>query len=349
MAPRAPTAFISYSREDSAFALRLAGDLKAAGANVWLDQMDIEPGQEWDSAIEDAVTQAPRMLLILSPPSVKSRNVRNEISFALEEKKTIIPVFYQDCTVPLQLHRIHRIDFRADYARGLKALLKTLGVETPAAASATAASEVSMTSQPVLSDPGEPGAQTRGKEPSKLSAERERQQRIQAAKRAQFEEERKREQPSDHVLRKFPAWSERSEKPNTLSPEKDAAAKTLHAKGEYSSAVPPPPPSKAAPRIRVDRTVQAASLVNKVTPQYPPIAKRAHVSGTVILHAIISKDGSIDELQYVDGPPILMKSAMDAVKEWRYKPTMRDGELVEVDTTISVEFSLLRENDDFDA
>ena len=66
--------------------------------------------------------------------------------------------------------------------------------------------------------------------------------------------------------------------------------------------------------------MEAASLINKVTPQYPPIAKTAHVSGTVVLHAIISKDGSIQELQYVSGPPLLMKSAMDAVKEWRYKP-----------------------------
>jgi protein TonB len=102
----------------------------------------------------------------------------------------------------------------------------------------------------------------------------------------------------------------------------------------------PPPPPKAASRIRVGGNVQAAALVNKVTPQYPPIAKTAHVSGTVILHAIIAKDGSIQELQYMSGPPLLMKSAMDAVKEWRYKPTMLNGEPVEVDTTISVVFSL---------
>jgi protein TonB len=103
---------------------------------------------------------------------------------------------------------------------------------------------------------------------------------------------------------------------------------------------PPPPPTKAPSRIRVGGNVQAASLVNKVTPQYPPIAKTAHVSGTVVLHAIIAKDGSIQELQYMSGPPLLMKSAMDAVKEWRYKPTMLNGEPVEVDTTISVVFSL---------
>ena len=124
-----PAAFISYSRDDSEFALRLAEDLKAAGANVWLDQLDIEPGQEWDSAIESALIQSPRMLLILSPSSVKSGNVRNEISFALDERKIIIPVLYRDCTVPLQLRRVQHVDFRADYARGLKALLKSLGVQ----------------------------------------------------------------------------------------------------------------------------------------------------------------------------------------------------------------------------
>jgi periplasmic protein TonB len=103
---------------------------------------------------------------------------------------------------------------------------------------------------------------------------------------------------------------------------------------------PPPPPTKAPSRIRVGGNVQAAALVNKVTPQYPPIAKTAHVSGTVVLHAIIAKDGSIQELQYMSGPPLLMKSAMDAVREWRYKPTMLNGDPVEVDTTISVVFSL---------
>ncbi len=129
MAADAPAAFFSYSREDSEFALRLAEDLKAAGGVVWIDQLDIAPGQEWDNAIEDAVTQCPRMLLILSAASVKSPKVRNEIAFALDEKKTIIPVLYQDCTVPLQLRRIQHIDFRTDHTRGLKVLLKALGVE----------------------------------------------------------------------------------------------------------------------------------------------------------------------------------------------------------------------------
>lgn len=104
--------------------------------------------------------------------------------------------------------------------------------------------------------------------------------------------------------------------------------------------VAPPPPPKPPTRIKVGGNVQSASLVRQVQPVYPQIAKTAHVSGTIILHAIIAKDGTIQELQYVSGPALLMKSAMDAVHEWRYKPTMLNGEPVEVDTTIQVVFTL---------
>ena len=104
---------------------------------------------------------------------------------------------------------------------------------------------------------------------------------------------------------------------------------------------PAPPPPKATPaRIRVGGNVQAAKMVRQVMPVYPPIAKTAHISGTVVLHAVIAKDGSVEDLQYVSGPPLLMKSAMDAVKQWRYQPTQLNGDPVEVDTTISVVFTL---------
>ena len=110
--------------------------------------------------------------------------------------------------------------------------------------------------------------------------------------------------------------------------------------GVGTGAAPAPPPPVAPKRITVGGNVQAASLVNKVEPQYPPIAKTAHVSGTVVLHAIIAKDGSIEKLSYVSGPALLMASAMSAVKEWRYRPTMLNGQPVEVDTTVQVVFSL---------
>jgi protein TonB len=77
-----------------------------------------------------------------------------------------------------------------------------------------------------------------------------------------------------------------------------------------------------------------------VNPQYPAIAKTAHISGTILLHAIIGKDGTVQNLQYISGPPLLMQSAMDAVKQWRYKPTLLNGDPVDVDTTISVVFTL---------
>lgn len=109
--------------------------------------------------------------------------------------------------------------------------------------------------------------------------------------------------------------------------------------GGTGSALPPPP--KAAPsRIRVGGNVAAAKLIRQVTPIYPTIAKTAHISGTVVLHAIIAKDGTIQELTYVSGPPLLMRNAMDAVRQWRYNPTLLNGEPVEVDTTISVVFTL---------
>ena len=129
--PEGSAAFVSYSREDSEFALRLVQDLKAAGANVWLDQLELVPGRAWDNAIEDALLAAQQMLVVLSPTSVKSENVRDEISYALKQGKTVIPVLYMECVIPLRLERRQHIDFRQDYARGLAHLLKYLDVASP--------------------------------------------------------------------------------------------------------------------------------------------------------------------------------------------------------------------------
>lgn len=103
----------------------------------------------------------------------------------------------------------------------------------------------------------------------------------------------------------------------------------------------PPPPPKATPeRIRVGGNVQQANLIHEVQPVYPEIAKTAHIQGTVLLHAIIAKDGTIKQLQYISGPPLLMRNAMSAVQQWRYRPTLLNGDPVEVETTISVVFTL---------
>jgi periplasmic protein TonB len=102
-----------------------------------------------------------------------------------------------------------------------------------------------------------------------------------------------------------------------------------------------PPPPKATPsRIRQGGAVTQASLVNRVQPNYPPLARQTRISGTVRLHAIISKDGSVQQLEVMSGHPLLVQAALDAVRQWKYRPTTLNGEPVEVDTTIDVIFSL---------
>jgi protein TonB len=110
---------------------------------------------------------------------------------------------------------------------------------------------------------------------------------------------------------------------------------------------PPPPPPAAAPkkvetlqRIRVGGAVQAAAIIKKTQPVYPALAKSARVSGVVHLAAVISKDGTIQELHSLGGPALLIQAAMDAVKTWVYHPTMLNGEPVQVETTIDVNFTL---------
>lgn len=112
--------------------------------------------------------------------------------------------------------------------------------------------------------------------------------------------------------------------------------------GVMSAAPPPPPPPKAATpkRIRVGGQVEAAKLIFRPTPVYPPLAKMARIQGTVRLEAIIAKDGTIQDLKVLSGHPLLVKSALEAVQKWRYQPTLLNGEPVEVVTEIDVNFTL---------
>lgn len=103
---------------------------------------------------------------------------------------------------------------------------------------------------------------------------------------------------------------------------------------------PPPPPKATLKRVTVGGNVQAARLVNRVQPLYPPLARQTRISGTVKLHAIIGKNGAVEQLQVVSGHPLLVQSALDAVRQWRYQPTLLNGDPVEVDTEIDVIFSL---------
>ena len=112
--------------------------------------------------------------------------------------------------------------------------------------------------------------------------------------------------------------------------------------GGVGNAPPPPPPPKAATpkRIRVGGQVESAKLIFKPQPEYPPLAKMARIQGTVRLEAIISKDGTIQDLKVIQGHPLLVKAALEAVQRWRYQPTLLNGDPVEVVTEIDVNYTL---------
>ena len=99
---------------------------------------------------------------------------------------------------------------------------------------------------------------------------------------------------------------------------------------------------KVAPpqRVRVSSGVSKGNLIHQVQPTYPPIARTAHIQGTVLLEAEISKEGNVVNLHVISGPPMLQASAIEAVKQWKYRPYLLSGEPVVVDTQITVIFSL---------
>ena len=123
--------------------------------------------------------------------------------------------------------------------------------------------------------------------------------------------------------------------------------------GSIPSAAPPPPPPPPSPspvqdevkaatpqRIRMGGNLQAAKLLNQVTPVYPVTAKAVRVQGTVRLNAVIGKDGTVREITLISGHPLLVQAAMRAARQFMYQPTYLNGQAVEVDTVIDVRFHL---------
>jgi protein TonB len=94
------------------------------------------------------------------------------------------------------------------------------------------------------------------------------------------------------------------------------------------------------PKMKLSSGVMAGYLLDKVAPQYPAIPKAARIQGTVVLQATISKAGTIENLRVISGPPMLQQAAIDAVRSWRYRPYLLNGEPVEVETTVNIVFQL---------
>jgi TonB family protein len=127
--------------------------------------------------------------------------------------------------------------------------------------------------------------------------------------------------------------------------------KTLEAKRSGTAqpmntiAAPPPPPPPPGgggvpSRIRVGMNVQQANLISQVPPVYPPLARQAKIEGVVRMAATIDKEGRVAHLEIISGHPLLVPAALDAVKQWVYRPTLLNGQPVEVQTTIDVNFTL---------
>jgi protein TonB len=98
-------------------------------------------------------------------------------------------------------------------------------------------------------------------------------------------------------------------------------------------------PAPVGPKA-ISSGVAAGLLIHKVVPQYPAIPRTMRLEGTVVLQAMISKSGTIENLRVVSGPALLQQAALDAVQQWRYRPYLLNGQPVEVETTINVEFKL---------
>jgi len=109
---------------------------------------------------------------------------------------------------------------------------------------------------------------------------------------------------------------------------------------------PPPQPivtratATAPPRLKVGGLVQSAKLLRQAKPVYPPLAKQARITGVVRLEAVIGRNGTIESLRVMSGPPLLVQAALEAVRQWVYQPTLLNGDPVEVLTQIEVNFKL---------
>ncbi len=120
----------------------------------------------------------------------------------------------------------------------------------------------------------------------------------------------------------------------------EVLSEVLHSMG--SAPVLAKTPAPAPKRIRVPARIAEANLVYDVAPKYPPEAGRARIEGTVVLLAVIGKDGTVEDVRVKSGLSLLAQAAIEAVKQWRYRPYLLNGEPVEVDSQITINFTLSR-------
>jgi hypothetical protein len=124
------TVFISYSREDTDFMRQLKSRLEESGIKVWVDE-NIKGGATWDNIIEEALATSDSIIVVLSKASVASKMVMNEVSYGIEENKSVIPVMVEECKIPFRLRRIQYIDFTPGFESGIGGVLDALDRSGP--------------------------------------------------------------------------------------------------------------------------------------------------------------------------------------------------------------------------
>jgi hypothetical protein len=119
--------FISYSRVNQEFALKLAAELRETNFSIWMDQIDIPSGARWDNEVEKALNECGIFLIILTPESIASENVKDEIGFAIDHGKRILPILLEQCEIPLRLRRLQYADFtQTRYRDGVESVKQLL-------------------------------------------------------------------------------------------------------------------------------------------------------------------------------------------------------------------------------
>jgi len=131
----AETIFVSYSSKDRPFALGLVKELQNLGANVWIDQLGIGLGENWDNAIEEALEKSETFMLILSPTSVESPNVQDEVSIAINTNKKMVPILIEECKLPMRWQRRQYADLANNPEKAIHDILSFLGLQEKASAS----------------------------------------------------------------------------------------------------------------------------------------------------------------------------------------------------------------------
>ncbi|MEM7185905.1 MAG: toll/interleukin-1 receptor domain-containing protein, partial [Bacteroidota bacterium] len=124
--------FVSYSSEDRPFALEFVKALQELGVNVWIDQLGIQLGENWDHAIEQALENSQTFLLFISPNAVESKNVHDEFHIAVTRNKKLIPILIKQCDLPMRWQRLQYADLTKNPARGLRSVMEFLGLEKTA-------------------------------------------------------------------------------------------------------------------------------------------------------------------------------------------------------------------------